>query len=209
MAWLLALLIASALAVRQQEQEQKSALLGEELAGLGAENWAGKCAYVPPQEVAENEGYRGMEKLTQAGWKADVGDADAEHVLFYAYGPMLRNRGQIAAWKYNEQTQYIEFWYSKSHCPGMCDACCDGGESNMPKSVFNKALNPSADQGWLATSYKLVNKFKDGDDVDFGSAFGKFTLRKKEGRWVLWSKGKFLDHVYACDKSTGIPGWRN
>ncbi|CAE7810730.1 unnamed protein product [Symbiodinium sp. KB8] len=103
-----------------------------------------------------------MEKLTDESWTAESGDADGKHVLCYAYGPAFAKyeKGQVGAWKYNEETSMIEFWYSKSHCPGMCTSCCNKNKGNEPHSVLNKKLNPSANQNAIMT-YELVNKFQD------------------------------------------------
>ena len=59
--------------------------------------------YVAPAEAPKNEGWDGMEELTNPSWVAPTGKADGKHVLAYAYGPMFKNYGQIGAWKYNEK----------------------------------------------------------------------------------------------------------
>ncbi|CAJ1351739.1 unnamed protein product, partial [Effrenium voratum] len=190
------LLLASALGSRIQEKELQS--LGLEAAATDVDFEAAaavsSCSMVSPEAAREDEGYRGMERLTEPGFQAPQGEADGQHVLFYAYGPMFRGYGQIGAWKYNEATQYIEFWYSKSHCMGMCTSCCDHGKGNTP-GYMSKALNPSADQGTWG-GYKLVNKFAPGAEIKFDS-FGKFTL-----------VNKILDHIYVCSKSNALPAWR-
>eukprot|EP00929_Paragymnodinium_shiwhaense_P119965 TRINITY_DN91879_c0_g1_i1.p1 TRINITY_DN91879_c0_g1~~TRINITY_DN91879_c0_g1_i1.p1 ORF type:complete len:465 (-),score=44.18 TRINITY_DN91879_c0_g1_i1:43-1437(-) len=160
-----------------------------------------QCDYHPPDQVPTSQGYKGMSSLNDPEWTATRGEADGKHVLFFAYGRLFQGYGQIGAWKYNDQTNFVEYWYSKSHCPGMCSDCCDGGGGNIP-GFASKSLNPSADQGTFTVTYKLVNKFYEDDMISFGS-FGTFRLKNVNGKWRVERRpGFYVAHVYTCSKSS-------
>ncbi|CAK8990499.1 unnamed protein product [Durusdinium trenchii] len=167
-----------------------------------------KCELVDPTEVDSEQGYKGMEKLTDSNWVAPKGEADGKHVLAYAYGPMFKGYGQIGAWKYNEKNEVIDFWYSKSHCQGMCKDCCDGGKGNEPSWLTRgTALTPSIKKNWRGK--ETIVKYFEGSVVDL-QKFGKYTLQQMDDRWVLKNdEGKMLDHIYACSQSEGIPAFRS
>jgi len=163
-----------------------------------------RCRYVKPENADPSESYPGMAHLTDPGWKVSgrQGEADGLHMLFYAYGPMFKGKGQVGAWKYNEKTGFIEYYYSKSHCQGMCEKCCGRGKGNTP-GMMSAPLNPSAKVSW--GKYKLEKRFKPGAEI--ATPFGKFHLRDLGGKFRLESaahSGCYLDHIFACSKDDTV-----
>lgn len=157
-------------------------------------NWAASagCSYVAPQRCPADQGYPGMERLTDPSWTADRGRASGKQMLMYAYGPMFAGRGQIGAWSYNADSRYIEFFYSKSHCMGMCSNCCQGGGGNEP-GIWSAFLNPSA-----SSSGQLAKQFVAGEKVKL--PFGEVVLRHVNGNWRLEANKCYMDHMYVCSK---------
>lgn len=167
------------------------------------------CGYVAPEQAAADESYPGMASLTDLAWTAPQGEADGKNMLFYAYGPMFKGKGQVGAWKYNPSTQFIEYYYAKSHCQGMCDKCCDGGKGNTP-GVMSVPLNPSASVGW--TGYTLSKKFAPGATIE--TPFGNFVLNAVSGAFRLsraeGSKdGCYLDHIFACSQDSTVAQFKD
>lgn len=168
----------------------------------------GACNYVAPKDVPAEQCYHApteCEKLTDPDWKADRGDADGKLMLFYAYGPEF-NQKQIGAWKYDPGAQVIKFWWSKSYCMGETSTECTGPEaktkSNIPGKLAQSKLNPSANM-WGS----LTTKFQIGEEVS--TPFGEMPLAEDNGNYHLQFGECYLDHVYACSRSSYVVKYKD
>merc|ERR1712032_353453 len=137
----------------------------------------------PPDNFPKGEGYQGMDKLTK-----EMG------VGFYAYGEEFKDKGQIAAWSYNKATGFVEFWWSKDHCPLMCKECCNDNGSNEPGRMA-AGMNPSATGGPFK-AYTLTKKFD--EDTDIKTGFGTVRAHCTGSSCVFKDAetGCTVDHIY-------------